>query len=164
MSWNHRVVRKVNPYSGEVYYQIHEAYYWTKKTHKSKKRARKPSAITRDAITFTGSTVKDLKWALEAALRNINTPVLRAEKWLTHFGTETAKRAKDVISSLRESFGYLDSEVIKHVTEHRLTEHESKMVRVLRDNIERDINGIADILVAAAKRTAKSPKPLKKIK
>lgn len=73
MSWNHRVVRKVQPDAIIILesFGIHEVYY------DKKKRA---TSCTVDPIAPYGETIADLKECLEMMLKAVTQPVLDFDK------------------------------------------------------------------------------------
>lgn len=70
MPWNHRVVKKKCPFLKEIYYEIHEAFYWGKKVTK------KPSGVTTNPVSPSGATLKDLKEILKWMLSSLEAPVI----------------------------------------------------------------------------------------
>ena len=78
MCWNHRVVKKICPYTGEAIYEIREAYYFNDK-HESKQNISDdeiPSSYTINAIAPMGETIDDLKWVLNKMLEACDKPVI----------------------------------------------------------------------------------------
>ena len=68
MTWNHRVVRHED--KGQVYYQIHEAFY---------EEGQPADSITTEAITPFGETVEELAEELRRMLKATEHPALNYE-------------------------------------------------------------------------------------
>lgn len=64
MSWNYRVVQRVDVFA------IHEVYY---------DAAGQPEAVTVDAMTPDGTTLEELRATLERFQEALNEPVLQYE-------------------------------------------------------------------------------------
>lgn len=73
MSWNYRVFKQIDEYSGDAWYSIVEAYY---------DADGKPDGYT-DPIPCTGSSIEDLRWVLEKMLKALDEPVLIEEDFKT---------------------------------------------------------------------------------
>lgn len=73
MSWNYRVVRSEE--QGEVYYQIHEAYYDEPTTDT------KPSRLTANAVRPGGSTLIELRKDIALMFSAFDHPPIEWSDW-----------------------------------------------------------------------------------
>ena len=73
--WNHRVVHRVWPETGEHEYAIHEAHYYEGRGPREM-----PDAVTQNAVQAYGSTLEELRETLERMLRSLDAPVVEYEE------------------------------------------------------------------------------------
>jgi len=67
MSWNYRVM--AHDYDGEIYLEIHEVYYNSKKV---------PDSYTFNSVGVGGENIKELEWVLQRMKEALNKPILWA--------------------------------------------------------------------------------------
>lgn len=81
MSWNHRVMKHIDPVNKEEWLDIHEVYYHKDGQHHS---------YTKDAIDPCGSNIGELRWVLTKMLECLDKPVLTEEDFPkgSEFGQE----------------------------------------------------------------------------
>ena len=70
MTWNHRVIRRVNE-QGEEYYAIHEVYY---------NEDNEPHMVTEEAVSPFGETLEELEQDMEWFIKAMRHPVLNYEE------------------------------------------------------------------------------------
>lgn len=75
MTWNHRVMRKITPDTGEPIYQIHEVFYSSEEGANSGR----VTGWTENGIAPLGETMKQLKKELKRMLDSFDKPVLDYE-------------------------------------------------------------------------------------
>lgn len=68
MHWNHRVYKRTYP-NGEVFYQIHEAFYETKESEPPESYTTEPKALMEESV-------EELRETLQRMLKCLDAPVL----------------------------------------------------------------------------------------
>lgn len=75
VNWNHRVMKRISPDTGEPMYQIHEVFYYTDEDGKSGLVA----GWTENGVAPFGLSEKKLRKDLQRMLDSMNKPVLDYE-------------------------------------------------------------------------------------
>ncbi len=70
MSWNHRVMRHINPIHKKEMLQIHEVYY---------DEDGKPNGYTEDPVSVHGDDLEELGWVLDQMKVALSKPILNVE-------------------------------------------------------------------------------------
>lgn len=94
MKWNHRVMRRISPDTGEPMYQIHEVFYYTEEDGE---KAGLVSGWTENGVAPFGLSEKKLKKDLKRMLDSLNKPVLDYE-------TGLAIAEKKDVKAVRKNF------------------------------------------------------------
>jgi hypothetical protein len=70
MSWNYRVMRRVDP-DGTDWFAIHEVYY---------DAAGNPDGYTENPVDVSGDSLEGLSWVLDRMREALNKPILDEEE------------------------------------------------------------------------------------
>ena len=102
MNWNHRVMRRICPETGEPVYQIHEVFYYTKEDYctEEDKKAGLVSGWTENGVAPFGLSEKKLKKDLKRMLDSLNKPVLDYETGLAVVENKDVKTVRKNLEKL----------------------------------------------------------------
>lgn len=111
MNWNHRVMRRISPETGELVYQVHEVFYYTEEDGKSGLVA----GWTENGIAPFGLSEKKLKKDLKRMLDSLNKPVLDYETGLAVVENKDVKTVRKNFEKLLRKKEKEECQILKEM-------------------------------------------------
>lgn len=115
MAWNHRILKKKCPIMGDIYYEIHEAYYMFNKHKQYEKTGvcpKKPSACIQNAAKPYGESLEDLKLGIEQMLTAFTLPIIDT--------TKDKYTEESLMEELKEALNGVSGAIIRYSKSHNI--------------------------------------------